>query len=232
MFIGHYGVAFGARAVDKRIPLWVYFLAVQWVDIMWCVLVLLGVERVHIQPGVNPSSPLVFDYYPYTHSLAAGLVWALAAYGAYRLIARARAARAAGVMLALAVLSHWLLDFVVHLPDLDLVSESHKVGLGLWLHPVIETVVEAALVIAGLALYLRRSPQLPLRRRIALVALCLGIGALQIGGAFGPPPPSVRAMALAGLALYLLAAALARAAEGPPRPSARRYHGVPASSRL
>lgn len=216
MFIGHYGVAFAARAVERRLPLWLYFLAVQWVDIMWCVLVLAGVERVHIQPGVNPSSPLIFDYYPYTHSLAAGLAWGLAAYAVYLLVTRG-GPRAAGVVLALAVLSHWLLDFVVHLPDLDLVSERYKVGLGLWLHPLIETMVEAALAVAGLTLYFRRSPQLPLARRIGLVALCLGIGALQIGGAFGPPPPSVRAMAAAGLVLYLLAAALARAAEGPVR---------------
>jgi len=214
MFIGHYGVAFGARAVEQRIPLWVYFLAVQWVDILWCVLVYLGVERVHIQPGVNPSSPLVFDYYPYTHSLVAGLAWALAAYGVYFLVTRARGARAAGVVLALAVLSHWLLDFVVHLPDLDIARESWKVGLGLWNYPLVETLLEIALLLAGLALYFRRSPGLALGRRIALVALCLGIGVLQIGGAFGPPPPSVRAMAVAGLALYLVAAALAGVAEG------------------
>jgi hypothetical protein len=227
MFIGHYGVAFGARAVEPRIPLWVYFLAVQWVDIMWCVLVLLGVERVHIQPGVNPSSPLVFDYYPYTHSLVAGLVWALAAYAVYRLVTGARAARAAGVMLAVAVLSHWVLDFLVHLPDLDLVSESYKVGLGLWYHPLIESLVEVVLLGAGLALYLRRSSQLPLGRRIALVALCLGIGAAQLAGSFGPPPPSVRAMALAGLALYLVAAALARVAEGPLRSPTWRQPAPP-----
>lgn len=220
MFIGHYGVAFGSRAVGQRVPLWVYFLAVQWVDILWCVLVLLGVERVHIEPGVNPSSPLIFDYYPYTHSLVAGLVWALAAYALYRLVARARAARAAGIMLAAAVLSHWLLDFVVHLPDLDLVSESYKVGLGLWRRPLIETIVEVALLGAGLALYLRRSPQLSPGRRVALVALGIGMLAVQLAGSFGPPPPSVRAMALAGLVLYLLAAALARAAEGPRRAAA------------
>lgn len=73
MFIGHYGVALAARSYTRSIPLWMYFIAVQWVDIVWCVLVLLGIERVHIQPGVNPSGPLVFDYYQYTHSLLAGL---------------------------------------------------------------------------------------------------------------------------------------------------------------
>ena len=189
MFVGHYGVAFAARAVEKRVPLWGYFLAVQWVDIMWCVLVLLGVERVHIQPGVNPSSPLVFDYYPYTHSLAAGLLWAAVAYAVYLLAARGRGARAAAVMLALSVLSHWVLDFLVHLPDLDLVSESHKVGLGLWRHPVAETLLEVALVTAGLVLYLNRSPRLPLGRRLKLLH---AIGQSS-GIASAMPKPGVKA---------------------------------------
>jgi hypothetical protein len=120
-------------------------------------------------------------------------------------------------VLGLAVLSHWLLDFLVHLPDLDLVNESYKVGLGLWRYPAIETGVEFALVIAGLALYFRSSPGLSLARRAAIAALCATIGAVELAGSFGPPPPSVKTMAAAGLVLYLTFAALARAVEGPAR---------------
>ena len=217
MFIGHYGVALAARRVEGRVPLWAYFIAVQWVDIVWCVLVFLGVERAHVEPGVNPSGPLVFDYYPYTHSLLAGILWGAAACGLYLLVARAKGSHRAGVVLALAVLSHWFLDFVVHLPDLDLVSESYKVGLGLWRYPAIETAVESALVIAGMVVYFRGSPGLSVQRRIVLVALCITIAVVQLAGSFGPPPPSVKAMAVAGLALYITFAALARLAEGPPR---------------
>jgi hypothetical protein len=217
MFIGHYGVAFGARAIEPRVPLWAYFIAVQWVDILWCVLVLLGVERVHIEPGVNPSGPLVFDYYPYSHSLLAGVLWGLAAFCVYLLVTRAKDAQRAGLVLGLAVLSHWLLDFLVHLPDLDLVSESYKVGLGLWRYPAIESATELVLVVAGLILYFRGRPALSTPRRIAMVALCVTIGVVQLVGDYGPPPPSVKAMAGAGLALYLTFAALARAAEGPAR---------------
>ena len=214
MFVGHYGIALAARGCERRIPLWAYFLAVQWVDILWCVLVYLGVERVHVQPGLNPSSPLVFDYYPYTHSLLAALLWAAAAYGAYRLLARGAGSHAAALMLAVAVLSHWPLDLLVHLPDLPLVSGPHKVGLGLWNHPLAECAVELLLLIAGLALYFRRSPHLSRARRVALVALCAGIAAVQLAGSFGPPPPSVKVMALSGLVLYLVFAALAGAIEG------------------
>jgi hypothetical protein len=215
MFIGHYGVAFAARGIEPRVPLWACFIAVQWVDILWCVLVLLDVERVHIELGVNPSGPLVFDYYPYSHSLLAGVLWGLAAFCVYLLVTRARAAQRAGLVLGLAVLSHWLLDFLVHLPDLDLVSESYKVGLGLWRYPAIEIAVELVLIVAGLILYFRGRPALSTPRRIALVALCVTIGVVQWVGDYGPPPPSVKAMAAAGLALYLTFAALARAAEGP-----------------
>jgi hypothetical protein len=90
LFIGHYGAAFAARGVEPGVPLWAYFIAVQWVDILWCVLVLLGIERVHIEPGVNPSGPLLFDYYPYSHSLLAGVLWGLAAFCVYLLAARVR----------------------------------------------------------------------------------------------------------------------------------------------
>ena len=217
MFIGHYGVAFAARAIERRVPLWAYFIAVQWVDILWCVLVLLGVERVHIEPGVNPSGPLVFDYYPYSHSLFAGVLWGLAAFSVYLLVTRARDAQRAGLALGLAVFSHWVLDFLVHLPDLDLVSESYKVGLGLWRYPAIEIAIELVLIVAGLILYFRSRPAVSTPRRIALVALCVTIGVVQLVGDYGPPPPSVKAMAAAGLALYLTFAALARAAEGPAR---------------
>ena len=167
MFIGHYGVAFGARAIEPRVPLWACFIAVQWVDILWCVLVLLGVERVHIEPGVNPSGPLVFDYYPYSHSLFAGVLWGLAAFSVYLLVTRARDAQRAGLALGLAVFSHWVLDFLVHLPDLDLVSESYKVGLGLWRYPAIEIAIELVLIVAGLILYFRGRPALSTPRRIA-----------------------------------------------------------------
>ena len=217
MFIGHYGVAFAARSLERRIPLWAYFVAVQWVDILWCVLVLCGAERVHIEPGVNPSGPLVFDYYPYTHSLLAGTLWGAAACGLYWLITRSGGSRRAGVVLGLAVLSHWLLDFLVHLPDLDLVSESYKVGLGLWRYPVIESAVEFALLIAGLTLYFRGSPGLSAWRRAGVVALCAVIAVVQLSGSFGPPPPSVKVMAGAGFVLYLTFAALAGVAEGPRR---------------
>ena len=204
MFVGHYGVALAARGAEKRLPLWVYFLAVQWVDVVWTVLVYLGIERVSIQPGVNPSGPLVFDYYPYTHSLAAGIAWAAIAYMGYRLLTKRQGAMRVGAFLALAVLSHWFLDLLVHLPDLDLYDESRKLGLGLWNYPKIELAVELLLVAAGLVYYFKKCPELSRARRIGLVVLCLVIVAIQLAGNYGPPPPSVKVMAVSGFVLYAL----------------------------
>src|SRR5579859_6763727 len=175
MFVGHYGVALAARGAEKRLPLWVYFLAVQWVDLVWTVLVYVGIERVSVEPGVNPSGPLVFDYYPYTHSLAADLCWAAIAYMGYRAYTKRQGSLRVGAFLALAVLSHWFLDLIVHQPDLDLYDESRKFGLGLWNFPRVELAVELLLLSAGLVYYFKKSPELTKARRITLVALCLVI---------------------------------------------------------
>ena len=75
MFIGHYGPSFALKAIRPAIPLWLLFVAVQLVDIGWALLVLLGVERVRIVPGITASNPLDLYYMPYTHSLAAVALW-------------------------------------------------------------------------------------------------------------------------------------------------------------
>jgi hypothetical protein len=215
MFVGHYAVAFVARGAERRLPLWVYFLAVQWVDLVWTVLVFCGVERVSIEPGVNPSGPLVFDYYPYTHSLAAGAAWAAMAFMGYRVITRMQGSQRVAAILAFAVLSHWFLDLIVHQPDLDIYDETRKVGLGLWNHPVIEVIVEYVLLFGGLLFYLKKSPGLSVKRRIAMVMLCIFMSAIQLLGSFGPPPQSVKIMAVSGFVIYALFTGLAAWAEGP-----------------
>jgi len=203
MFVGHYGVAFAARGAEKHIPLWAYFVAVQWVDILWTVLVFFGIERVHVEPGVNPSGPLVFDYYPYTHSLMSAIGWAAVAYGLFRFVlTRKQGSQLAAGILALCVFSHWVLDLLVHLPDLDLVDESHKVGLGLWNYPMLELGTELVLLFGGLAFYFARNPGLSRARKVTWVIFCLVMTAFQLAGSFGPPPPSIKIMAVSGFVLY------------------------------
>ena len=203
MFVGHYGVAFAARGAEPRIPLWLFFLAVQAVDVLWCVLVLAGVEKVSIVPGISPSTPLRFDYYPYTHSLMAAIGWSAVAFGLYRFATRYQGSPRPAFILALAVASHWFLDLVVHNPDLDLTDENFKVGLGLWDYPWTEKALELAIFFGGLAYYLSRRRELNRNHRAAAIVLCLLLAGLQLGSDAGPPP-SVRIVVASGLVLYLL----------------------------
>src|SRR5918995_3967004 len=106
MFVGHYGVSFAAKRFEPAIPLWLLFVAVQWLDVVWAPLVLLGVERVRIVPGITASNPFDLYYMPYTHSLVAALLWSAAAFLLYRIVVR-RSSRAAPVVVATAVFSHW-----------------------------------------------------------------------------------------------------------------------------
>ena len=151
MFIGHIGLAFAAKKVAPRPSLGTLALAAQLVDGVWPVFLLLGWEKVEIVPGITAVTPLLFVSYPYTHSLAAGAVWALLLAGGYYLLRRDGVG--AGWIAAL-VVSHWILDFISHRPDMPLWPGGPKVGLGLWNSVPATLAVEFALFAGGIWLYL------------------------------------------------------------------------------
>lgn len=218
MFVGHYGVSFAAKRADPAIPLWLLFLAVQWLDVLWAPFVLLGVEKVRIVPGFTASNPLDLYYMPYTHSLLAALLWSAGALLAYRLVVRSGNVRRASIILGLAVFSHWVLDLIVHRPDLPLYDNAAKVGLGLWNLPAIAFGLEAALLFGGMWLYLRATPT----KRLPMAIFGLVMLGIQAYVFFGPPPVSDKAIAWTALAAYaafaVVAARLERAGR---RPTAR-----------
>src|SRR5881397_2912929 len=152
MFVGHYGVSFVAKRADNTIPLWVLFIAVQLLDVFWSGFVLLGFEQVRIVPGFTASNPLDLYYMPYTHSLVAAIGWSVIGFLAYRFAVRSAPPRAAAIV-GLAVFSHWVLDFLVHRPDLPLYDNTAKVGLGLWNLPVLALDLEIALLFGGMWLF-------------------------------------------------------------------------------
>ena len=216
MFVGHYSVSFAARARGFAIPLWVLFIAVQLLDVVWAPLVLLGVEKVRIVPGITASNPLDLYYMPYTHSLLAAILWSVAAAVAYR-FAVPSAGRTAPFVIGVAVFSHWVLDFVVHRPDLPVYDDAAKVGLGLWNYPVAAFGVESLLLFGGMWLYLAGH-----RKRVTLIVLFgLVMLAIQAYVFFGPPPASDKAAAVTALAAYAIFAAVIRLLE-------RRSHDVAA----
>ncbi len=212
MFIGHYGVSFAAKAADRRLPLWLLFIAVQWLDIVWSGLVMLNVEKLRIVPGFTQGSDLDLYYMPFTHGLIGALALSAALGAVAALFFRDRRA-AAGAMIAGAVFSHWLLDVVVHVPDLPLLGDSFKVGLGLWRHVWLSLPLELAILVAGAALYARAVPSRTRRGDVWLWLFVAAMAALQVYGYFGPGPASPLSFAQTALGTYGVLAALAAAVD-------------------
>jgi hypothetical protein len=215
MFVGHYGVSFAAKRVAPTVPLWVLFIAVQLLDVFWAPFVLLGIEKVRIVPGITASNPFDLYYMPYTHSLLAAMLWAGAAFLVYRVSSKQDRTGKAAFVVAVAVLSHWLCDFVVHRPDLPLYDNTAKVGLGLWNAPAVAFALEAVLLFGGMWLYV--GPAGVPRRGLILFGLVML--AIQAYVFFGPPPVSDSAAAWTALVSYAVFAAIIARTERPIRVS-------------
>ncbi len=209
MFVGHYGVSFAAKKAEPGVPLWVLFIAVQLLDVLWAPFVLLGIEKVRIVPGITASNPLDLYYMPYTHSLLAAIGWSVVAFLAYRFAVRPRPAPTrAAVIVGLAVFSHWVLDLLVHRPDLPLYDNTAKVGLGLWNLPAVALGLEALLLFGAMWLYLRHTA-----RRAAMLVFGIVMLGIQAYVFFGPPPASDKAAAATALIAYAVFAVVIRALE-------------------
>jgi hypothetical protein len=211
MFVGHYGVAFGAKPLTPVVPLWVYFIAVQWLDVVWSILVLLGIEKLHIVPGFTEANALDLYYMPYTHGLPGAIVLSLAL-GAIVAASVARQRGMAFLVISAAAFSHWILDLIVHIPDLPLYDNTDKVGFGLWRHVAISFPLELIVLAAGAWIYVRAAHP-PIRGRNALCIFVVLLAALQAYANFGPPPASETAMAVMALAFYLVLAGAAAVVE-------------------
>lgn len=202
MFIGHFAVAFAAKPVAPRTSLATLIAAAQLLDLIWPILVLLGVETMRIEPGPNPFLHLRFLSYPWTHSLLMSIAWG----AAFALLYRAKTGYARGAALAFAlVVSHWVLDWVTHRPDLQLAPGIEtRVGLGLWTSPAATVVIEAAMFVAGIVVYVRARPA---RDRAGssgfwsfIALLVIAYAAMLVGGT----PPSSTAVAVSALVGWAL----------------------------
>jgi membrane-bound metal-dependent hydrolase YbcI (DUF457 family) len=200
MFIGHAAVALAAKPLLPRVNLAVPLAAAFWVDLVWPVFLLAGIEQVRIDPGNTAFTPLDFVHYPWTHSLVAAIAWSFL-FG----IVTLKCGRREAVILGLLVFSHWILDAVSHRPDLPLWPGSETlVGFGLWNSVPATMLVEGTMFAAGVWLYVRAAPA---RDRTGFWAFWGLVGFLAVaylGNIFGPPPPNVPAIAIAGIAGGLL----------------------------
>ena len=209
MFAGHYAVGFAATKTPVQLPLWVWFVAVQWLDILFMSLVLLGVEKMRITEGFTESNDLDLYYMPFTHGLVGALI--MSAVFAVLVAAVFKAGRrpVAFMVVALASFSHWLLDLVMHTPDMPLLGDdSTKLGLGLWDHFAIGLVLELVLLAAATWLYTRAVP-LNERGRVLVWGFFALLVALHLYVQLGSTPTSSDAVAASGLAGYIVVAALA-----------------------
>jgi len=203
MFLGHFGLALGAKRVAPGPSLGTAILAAQWADGIWPFFVLLGIERVAIAPGITRVTPLDFVSYPYSHSLVADVGWAIAfvvVYGTLRKNWRGAA------WLGVLVLSHWVLDVIAHRPDMPTWPGGPKLGLGLWNSLPGTLIVEFVLLGLGAWLYATVTKPRDRLGTILFAALVGVLAALFLASTFGPPPPSAEAVAITGVAGWLFVA--------------------------
>jgi hypothetical protein len=199
MFLGHIAVGLAGRRAAPSASLATWILAVQLVDLVWPILLLLGLEHVRIVPGSTAFTPLDFYDYPITHSLAGGIVWAVLLAAVWHW--RTRDSRAA-LLLGAGVLSHWVLDVISHRPDMPVLPRGPYLGLGLW-HSVPATLAVELTMFAAAVMYFVRSRSRAARRASFWLLVAFLVIA-YFGAAFGPPPPDVRTLAFSALALWLL----------------------------
>lgn len=205
MFIGHFAVAFGAKKYAPRVSLGVLFLACQLADIIWPNLVLLGIEKVEVEPGITAMTPLNFLYYPWSHSLVALLLWSVL-FAVLYFVLRRSGTRAALVIAAVA-LSHWVLDVLTHRPDMPVTLNGPTLlGAGLWNEPVLAVALELVLFALGVWLYLRHTRAINRKGSIGMWTLVLFLLFVYTASLLGPPPPSATAVAWSAQALWLLIA--------------------------
>jgi len=196
MFVGHFGVGFAAKRVAPQVSLGSLFLAVEFADGLWPILLLAGIEHVRIVTGLMEASPLDLYDYPWSHSLLALCVWSALVGGVYYAARRSR--RGAWVLAAL-VISHWFLDVWAHRPDMPLFPHGPYLGLGLWNSIPATLAIEGLLYFGGLALYLRTTEPADRVGSWALWSLVILLLALWLASLVGPPPPSERTLAISGL---------------------------------
>jgi hypothetical protein len=211
MFLGHYGVALALKRVEPKISLGTLFAATQLADLLWGCFLLLGWEHVRIIPNPNPLLNLEFIDYPISHSLVGSIGWGIAAAIMYYSWPTRHSTRhwEASLLVGAVAASHYVLDVLVHLPDLPLTdNDSPKLGLGLWNHFGLSVALELIVLAGGAAVYValrsRRHPVRPARLSLLLVLLA-GVYAAAL---LGPPPPSVTAIGIGDIVLLLVMVAL------------------------
>jgi len=196
MFLGHFAAGMAGKKLQPSVSLGTLILAAQFLDLLWPTLLLLNLEHVVISPGKSAVTPLEFSHYPISHSLLLVIGWGILFGILYFAFTKNRGA---ALLLGMLVVSHWLLDLIVHIPDLPLYpGNSPKLGLGLWNSAVLTVIVEGTIFLVGITLYVRAKRDLDQKISWWFWSMVLFLIVIHTMNFFGPPPPSVGAIAGVG----------------------------------
>ena len=204
MFVGHYSVAFAAKSEKNKIPLWVLFIAVQFLDYIWATLVLLGIEKLRVIKGFTAGSMLDSYFHPYSHSLITAILWSVVAALIYKAVCGRYSrhySKSAPLIIGVAVFSHWILDLIAHPRDLAIYDNTWKVGFGLWNYRDPEFALEIALLAIGIVFYLARNA-MPAIRKGAVIAFGVVLVVIQIGDTYVPRNPLTDKETVMGVWLF------------------------------
>jgi hypothetical protein len=204
MFVGHYSVAFAVESGKNKIPLWILFVAVQFLDYIWATLVLLGIEKLRVIKGFTAGSMLDSYFHPYSHSLITAILWSCVAAIVYKPICSWLGfvyTKSAALIIGVAVFSHWILDLIAHPRDLAIYDDTWKVGFGLWNYRDPEFALEIGLLGVGILLYLTRNV-MPAIRKGALIAFGAALVVIQIGDTYVPRNPLTARQTVIGVWIF------------------------------
>jgi hypothetical protein len=188
MFVGHLALGLAAKCVTPRVSLATLFAAAQLADLLWPVFLAVGLEEVRIDPGNTAFTPLDFVSYPYSHSLLLLVIWGIAFGWLYRLVT---GDGRAFLVIAVLVVSHWVLDFVTHRPDMPLYPGGPKLGLGLWNVVPATMAVELTMYAAGVWVYVMATRARDRTGRWAFLSLAAFLTLAYFANLVGGAPPSV-----------------------------------------
>lgn len=214
MFVGHYAVSFALKATQKKASLGLLFIGVQFVDLLFFSFTLFGIERFNLIENYTESTHFQLEFMPYSHSLVAVLIWSALIYFLLRLLVKKEKGLGGKISvafaLAIAVISHWCLDLIVHTPDLPLfIDNTHFYGFGLWNNALLTYILEAILLVGGLYLYMKSTYHSGINETAIarygmpfFVVLLLIVNFINI---FGPLSleETTQSSAITALALYL-----------------------------
>jgi hypothetical protein len=202
MFIGHIAVALGAKKAVPKTSLGTLLMSAQFLDLLWPVFLILGVEHVRIDPGNTAVTPLDFYDYPISHSLLTSIGWSILFAGVYYAVKKNKVG---AWIVGAGVFSHWVLDFISHRADLPIAPGIDKyLGLGLWYSRPATIAVEGLLFLVGIILYVRSTTAIDRTGKYAFWAFIGFLVVIWMANTFGPPPPDVSGLGYVGLSLWIL----------------------------